>query len=280
MTVNPPTDAWTELGGAGSPLVFTHANGFPPAAYRTMLAPLRADFEVVTFANRALWSHDDPLTVSSWHQLADDLRQGLAARGGAPVIGVGHSIGGMLCALAAARSPELFSRLVLLDPVVFSGRHAFFWGWMKRLRLSGLFPLAAGAERRRDSWPDRESVRASWQRKQVFASWDRRVFEDYLEAGIVDAPDGTVVLRYPKAWEAQLFRVCPHNEWAHLRRLEVPTLVVRGEHSDTLLPAAAARMAREMPAVRVVELGGTSHFLPMEKPEEVARLIADAVADE
>jgi len=111
----PPECAWTEFGGSGSPLIFTHANGFPPGAYRTLLAGLSERFSVAAFANRALWSTDDPDSVASWHPLADDLRRGLAERGGAPVVGVGHSIGGMLFALAAARSPELISCLVLLD---------------------------------------------------------------------------------------------------------------------------------------------------------------------
>jgi pimeloyl-ACP methyl ester carboxylesterase len=60
-----------------------------------------------------------------------------------------------------------------------------------------------------------------------------------------------------------------------LRKIEVPVLIIRGATSDTLLPGAAARMEREMPDARVVELKKTSHFLPMEQPDEVARLIAD-----
>jgi hypothetical protein len=75
---------------------------------------------------------------------------------------------------------------------------------MKRFGMGRRFPLVRGAERRRDRWPDR----ASWSGKPVFSRWDSRVFEDYLEAGVSDAPDGTVTLRYPKAWEARIFEVC------------------------------------------------------------------------
>jgi pimeloyl-ACP methyl ester carboxylesterase len=95
---------------------------------------------------------------------------------------------------------------------------------------------------------------------------------------VSDAPDGTVTLRYPKAWGARIFEVCPHDEWANLRKVEVPTMVVRGETSDTLMPGAARRMGREMPDSRVVELQGTSDFLPMEKPDEIARLVIDFAA--
>lgn len=273
-----PEQAWTEIGGQGPPLVFSHANGFPPGAYRVMLEILTGSHTVATFGHRPLWSADDPADLPNWHPMAEDFGSSLANRGPTPVVGVGHSLGGVLTLLAAAQRPELFSSLILLDPVIFSGLRSFFWGWMKRLGQEHRFHLAQGAARRRDRWPDRETVRASWSRKGVFQEWDPRVFDDYLAAGVIDGPNGGVVLRYPKVWEARIFEVCPHDEWATLREIDVPVLVVRGATSDTLLPGAAARMERELPNAQVVELEETSHFLPMEKPDEVAGLIADFAA--
>ena len=273
-----PEQAWTAIGGQGPPLVFSHANGFPPETYRVMLEALTDEYRVSTFAHRPLWSGDDPDELASWRPMAEDLGSSIAGRDLPPVVGVGHSLGGMLTALAAARRPELFSSLILLDPVIFTGFRSFFWGWMKRLGREHRFFLARGARKRRDHWPDRDAVRASWSGKRVFADWDPGVFEDYLRAGVVDETDGSVGLRYPKKWEARIFEVCPHDEWATLRRIELPVLVIRGATSDTLLSGAAARMKREMPNAQVVELEETSHFLPMEKPDEVARLIADFAA--
>ncbi len=145
----PPKVAWTEFGGSGPRLIFTHANGFPPAAYRTLLEMLTPHFRVATFANRPMWSEEDPRRLRSWYPMAGDLGTMIGQRAGEPVVAVGHSLGGMLCALAAARNPELFAALVLLDPVVFTGVHAFAWGWTKRLEMAQRFPLVRGAERRR-----------------------------------------------------------------------------------------------------------------------------------
>jgi len=270
-----PEDAWTDIGGDGPPLVLTHANGFPPETYRIISEALMGHFSVATFAQRPLWSARNPRDLRSWRPMADDLAMAIRERAEGPVVAVGHSLGGVLCMLAASRNPELFSSLVLLDPVVFSGFHAFSWGWVKRLGLGDRFPLVKGAARRRDEWADRSAVRASWSGKPVFKRWDPRVLEDYIEEGVIDGPEDSVILRYPKDWEARLFEICPHDEWVNLRKVAVPTLVVRGETSDTLMPEAARRMAREMPDARVVDLKGTSHFLPMEKPDEVARLVID-----
>jgi len=266
------------MGGDGPPLVLTHANGFPPETYRIISEALTPHFSVAIFAQRPLWSAQDPRELRSWRPMAGDLAMAIRERAGGPVVAVGHSLGGVLCALAAARNPELFSALVLLDPVIFTGLHAFSWSWMKRLGLGRHFPLVEGALRRRDAWPDRSTVRASWSRKSVFKRWDSRVLDDYIEAGVIDGPEDSVILRYRKEWEARIFQICPHDEWANLHNVAVPTLVVRGETSDTLMPDAARRMAREMPDARVVELEGTSHFLPMEAPDEVARLVIDFAA--
>lgn len=144
----PSECAWTELGGSGPRLIFTHANGFPPDSYRTLLEMLTPYFRVATSANRPMWSEEDPRRLRSWHPMAGDLGTMIGQRAGEPVVAVGHSLGGLLCALAAARNPELFAALVLLDPVVFTGVHAVAWSSTKRLGMARRFPLVRGAERR------------------------------------------------------------------------------------------------------------------------------------
>jgi hypothetical protein len=48
-------------------------------------------------------------------------------------------------------------------------------------------------------------VRAAYRDRRVFAGWAPEAFEDYLDAGFVDAPGGGVRLRYPREWEARIF---------------------------------------------------------------------------
>jgi len=65
---------------------------------------------VVSFEARPLWSAEEPATLSDWRPLAADLRAELRRRGLRGLLGVGHSLGGTLTALAAVAEPELFSR--------------------------------------------------------------------------------------------------------------------------------------------------------------------------
>ncbi len=50
-------------------------------------------------------------------------------------------------------------------------------------------------------------------------------------------------------------------------------LFIRGCGSDTFVAAAADRVRRQLDTARVIEVAGTSHFVPMERPREVARMI-------
>ena len=171
------------------------------------------------------------------------------------------------------------STLVAIDPIVLTGRLSMMWGAMKAVGIGDALPIVRGARRRRDHWPDRETARVGYLEKKMFRWWDPEVFDDYLEHGLAPGPDGGVVLRYPKRWEAQIFRVSPHNLWPILHRMPIPTIFVQGEHTDTFLPSAAARVARELPGARVLVIPDTSHFVPMERPEGMADVIVRAVEE-
>jgi len=141
--------------------------------------------------------------------------------------------------------------------------------------LSGRVGIVRGARRRRELWSDRAEVRSSYASKKIFAGWDPDVLDDYVDSGMVDLKQGGVRLRYPKECEARTFSAAPHNLWPELRKVSIPTLFVQGEHSDTFLDAARARVEREVPGSRTTVVPDSSHFVPMERPRELARVIEE-----
>lgn len=61
----------------------------------------------------------------------------------------------------------------------------------------------------------------------------------------------------------------PMDLWADLKALSCPVLVVRGIESDVLSPAVAARMEKENPNVRVVQVPGVGHAPVLTEPAAV-----------
>jgi pimeloyl-ACP methyl ester carboxylesterase len=259
-------------------LHFAHANGFPAASYRCLIDRLTGSFRVLSMEARPLWSDQDPSSLRSWTPLVDDLVAGIRQKGLNGVVGVGHSLGGVLTARAAAIDPSLFSALVLIDPVIFTWPRSWFWAALKITGQTHRLRLVRGARERRAGWPDVDTVRASYRTKSTFRDWTDECLDDYLAAGFIADHDGGVRLRYPREWESRIFEVCPADQWRLLRKIEVPVLFLRGETSDTFLRSAANRATRELRDVRVTEVAGTSHFLPWEAPDATAEEIRRFVA--
>jgi pimeloyl-ACP methyl ester carboxylesterase len=264
---------WHDWGGGGPLLHFAHANGFPPGTYRKLLEELKKGHHVVSMSARPLWPDSKPQALRDWSLFAEDLRSEFERRSLRGVLGVGHSLGAVTSLLAAAADPGLFSAVIAIDPLILTGARSIFWGTMKSIGLADRISLVRGARRRRELWSGRAEALNTYSGKKIFANWDPGVLGDYVDAGMIDLPQGGMRLRYPREWEARIFAAGPHNLWPQLREVSVPTLFVQGEQSDTFLDAARTRVEREVPKSQTVVVADSSHFLPMERPAALARVI-------
>ena len=130
-------------------LHFAHANGFPGACYRKLFSFLAADFDVGYLPASG---HDPRFPVSDgWPLLVEELIASIAGSGRAPVLGVGHSLGGYLTFLAALRRPELFRAIVLLDAPILGPFHGS--ALQERIGLIDRVAPAAITRNRRREWP-------------------------------------------------------------------------------------------------------------------------------
>lgn len=262
---------YLDFGGSPhAPLLhLAPANGFPPEAYRPFAAALTAHYRVVGYRPRPLLHPGDPQALPSWHPLAADLAQ--AARTlPTPLLGFGHSLGAILTLYAALRQPGLFQALVLCEPVLMP-RHLLPILWLlQRTGRGHRFPLAQSAARRREQFPSREEARAHFGRRSFFAAFTPEALDGYLEGGLRPHAAG-LTLAWPRLWEARIFALVPLDAWDALRKIRIPTLIIRAQGSN-LLTEASTRALRRMTHVQVVEHAG-GHMLPLEQPALVAETL-------
>ena len=145
-------DHYLDFGGAGAALHLAPANGFPPEAYQPLADALAPQMRVLGYRPRPLWPGSDPERVQSWRELAIDMLADMARRGEAPLIGAGHSLGGIMTLYAALLRPDLFRGLVLIDPVVFPRRMLLMLWAMRQIGQHHRSPIVRGAARRRKGW--------------------------------------------------------------------------------------------------------------------------------
>lgn len=265
-----------DYGGAGVPLHFLHANGYPPECYKPLLELLKTQYHIFGMKLRPLWDDSRIEEINDWHPFSDDLQGFLTTGGFAPAIGVGHSIGGIVTLRTALRDPGKFRALVLLDPVLFMP--AFLVGW-NLVRAIGLgektHPLIAGAKRRRRTFDDLESIFRSYRSRNVFKYMSDENLRIYIEGITVQGPDDGYELVYSPEWEAQIYLtgLRDFDLWRDLPNLKVPTLIIRGAETDTFLERNANLVKKKNKKIRIVTLERSTHLLPLERPQEVFEIM-------
>ena len=263
-----------ELAGAddaGRPeLLVAHATGFHGRAYLPMAAHLSDRYHVVGLDMRG--HGDTPLPPDwtvDWQGYGDDaLAVGdalAAAAPGRPLVGFGHSMGGAALLLAASRRPELFSGLVLYEPIVFPPDPD---------RADGPSPLIAGARRRRATFPSIEAAIANYASKPPLGAFDPDALDAYVRYGFAANGDG-VRLKCSPEHEAQTFEQSTSNGlWELLATIETPTVVISGRVEADQPSRGAAAAAEQLPGGRYLEVPDLDHFGPFTEPARVAALAA------
>ena len=259
-----------------SAIVFSHGNSFPASTYRVMLDSLRARGYQVSAIEK--YGHDPAYPVTdSWphlvRQLADFAAQRQQEAGGQPLWLVGHSLGGILSLMCAARHPTLARGVLMLDSPLIAGWRAGAMGVVKRTALMKRLSPSQVSRRRRDQWDDREAVYQHFAGKKVFARWDPQVLHDYVNHGTVDA-EGTWRLAFDREVESRIYETIPHNlgHLLHRHPLKCPLAFVGALQSAEMKQVGGTDNTARLAKGRVTMIDGT-HLFPMEKPLAAAAAV-------
>ncbi|KAF8631740.1 hypothetical protein AX15_002221 [Amanita polypyramis BW_CC] len=203
----------------GFTLFFAHGTGFPKEIWEPILKHLLAShahlideiwtWEAVNHGDSALVNEKELTPLYDWMDNARDilnfftyyipssasskslpvhlprlstLESNKRASHGIPtrnIVCIGHSFGGCSITLTALFSPQLFTGLVLVDPVIM---------------LPGalgypVYDVALNALSRRETWKSRSEALALFKGSPFFASWDREALELYVECGLYASRD-------------------------------------------------------------------------------------------
>lgn len=254
-------------------ILFSHANSFPAATYTALFRSLRARGFTVRAVER--FGHDPRYPVNNnWaelvQQLADFARRE-TARAGAPAWLVGHSLGGFLSLMCAARHPELARGVLLVDSPLLGGWRATTLGVIKRTQLVGSVSPAAVSHKRRNHWSNRAEAMEHFRHKKAFARWDPQVLADYIAA--FPERDGVVWLPFEREVETAIYNTVPDNLDRLLLRhpLKCPAAFIGGTRSAEMKQVGMT-MTEKLVRGRISMLDG-SHLFPMEKPLATAAAI-------
>ena len=265
-------------------IIFSHANSFPASTYRVLFKSLRARGFTVKAVEK--YGHDANYPVSNnWPHLVQQLADFAAkeiAKAAEPAFLVGHSLGGFLSLMAAARHPQLgghgIQGVLLLDAPILGGWRAGALGVIKRTQLVGSVSPGKVSRSRRNSWPGKDEALAHFASKKAFARWEPQVLHDYITHGTHMA-DGKCVLGFEREIETAIYNTLPDNldRLIHRHPLKCPVAFIGGRHSAEMKQVGMA-MTEKLAKGRISMLEG-SHLFPMEKPIGTAAAIEAALRD-
>ncbi|THD57771.1 alpha/beta hydrolase [Phenylobacterium sp.] len=255
-------------------IVFSHANGFNARSYRTILAPLGERLRILAIDLRGHGASTLPAAIEGrqgWLEFRDDLLALLAAACEAPAVLAGHSMGGTTSLLAAAAEPDRVRALALFDPVVFPVEAQAAGGAAES-------PLVAGALRRRATFPSRAAAFEAYRGRGAFRTWRDEQLLDYVAAGFRETPDGEMTLTCTPQWEASNFRTHNYDPWAAFHASRCPIRVLRAEEASTFRLEGHEGDLGGDGRIQVETVPGTTHFLPMERPDLVRATLEASAA--
>jgi pimeloyl-ACP methyl ester carboxylesterase len=253
-------------------LHFSHANGFPAACYRKFFGCLETDFRISSIN---CIGHDQSYPVTDgWPHLVAQLIDHLGAHCRAPVVGVGHSLGGYLTFMAAVQRPELFKCIVLLDAPILGPFKGTAFGMLKRLGLADRITPAHATRERRREWPSVEEMIAHFRRKKIFRDFDPECLSDYATLGTA-AEDARVRLLFDPEIEYRIYRSFPHDLVYYCNRLKLPAGFIGGRQSNELRRVGLAHTRRSF-RLRRIEGG---HLFPFERPQAAAAAVRELAAE-
>ncbi len=254
----------TESGvPGGQPMLFSHGFGCDQNMWRLVAPRFEDAFRVVLFdhvgAGRSDLSAYDPERYSTLGGYTDDVLEICRELDLRDVVFVGHSVSAMIGALAAAREPGRFDKLVMVGP---SPRYMDGDGYIGGFSHDDIVDMLGSLDSNNIGW-------SSAMAPAIMGNPDRPELGEELTESFCRT-DPVIARQF-----AEVTFLSDNRD--DLASVPVPTLVLQCT-DDVIAPIAVGEYVRDtLPAAEMVLLEATGHCPHLSAPDATADAIAQFV---
>jgi pimeloyl-ACP methyl ester carboxylesterase len=256
-------ELYYEIHGSGDPLLLIAGVGYGGWFWYKVVPELAETYQVITFDNRGAGESDKPegpYTVSMMAEDTAGLLDGLELE---DAYVLGHSLGGFIAQELAVSRPELIAKLILAS-TNYGGQD--------------VIPITPEAM---EVLTNREGDPVELVKRGIAIASGPGFAEQH-----VDVAKELMDYRFtnpvpPEAYQAQvaagagMAAMSRDQVDQRMASIEVPTLILFGEHDMVVPPGNAELMAEKLPQAEIKIIPDTGHIFPIEDPESTVAAIDD-----
>lgn len=254
---------------------FYGGNGFALGVYEPLLSDLAQHLNITALTMRGEWYDKPTADKMTREEDADVLIEFLQKTQDKPIIGIGHSQGATATTIAAAKRPDLFSALYLLEPVTFTNQQGKLYSLVPRMVKMTREPFKSTQVKQADWY----SVDAYYQFLRRHKAYKRITDEHlltYAKNSLEAGEQGKLTLRFSPKQELANYFGTPLI-MKPLQQLiadnKVPVQLIIGKPSMFISQQVRQMWDKFVPNEQMTVLNDYGHLLPLEAPELCAKLI-------
>lgn len=244
---------------------FAHSNGFPAKCFKHLFNSIEnADINYVD-----LMGHNQFKLNGNLENLALELIDSIEKRFNKPIIGIGHSTGGVLILIAASINPKLFKKVILIEPILYNPWKRKIITIMKKVGLDSYIGPAKRTLKRKSIFQSRNKAKEYFETKKIFKTFHKRCLSDYIKYGIKKTENG-FELAFSKEIESEIYRSTYTKIPIGIEKIK--GTLIYGSKSSLFWKSDAKWWKNNFPNFDTIELN-EGHLFPLEKPIQAAEII-------
>lgn len=254
---------------------FYGGNGFALGVYEPLLSDLAQHLNITALTMRGEWYDKPTETTLTREQDADVLIEFLQKTQDKPVIGIGHSQGATATTIAAAKRPDLFSALYLLEPVTFTNQQGKLYSLVPRVVKMTREPFKS-TQVKQANWDSVDAYYQFLRRHKAYKRISDEHLLTYAKNSLEAGQSAELTLRFSPKQELANYFGTPLI-MKPLQQLiadnKVPVQLIIGKPSMFISNEVRQLWDKFVPNEQITVLNDYGHLLPLEAPELCAKLI-------
>ena len=192
-----------------------------------------------------------------------------------PIIGIGHSQGATATTIAAAKRPDLFSALYLLEPVTFTNQQGKLYSLVPRMVKMTREPFKS-TQVKQANWGSVDAYYQFLRRHKAYKRITDEHLLTYAKNSLEAGEQAELTLRFSPKQELANYFGTPLI-MKPLQQLiadnKVPVQLIIGKPSMFISQQVRQMWDKFVPKEQMTVLNDYGHLLPLEAPELCAKLI-------